>query len=343
MRPRRRPTALLLGATVGVVVAIVAVLAFTTAVDVSPAAPVQPAALAGPLPSPSGFFVDPGTPAARQQQQWAAEGRTDDARRIGEIAAQPVPDWLTQPTSQVGAEVTRYVGLARAAKQRPLFVPYFVPGRDCSSYSAGGAKDAADYRRWIREVAGALNGAAATVVLEPDAVPHEISGCGRVEGRAELLTDAVSVLKAAGPVTVYLDAGNPGFVTDTGALADALKRSGVAQADGFALNVANFYPTPEVVTYGRAVSAAVGGKPFVVDTSRNGNGRPDGNTVNGAPSFCNPPGRALGEVPTTTTGEASVDAYLWIKRVGESDGACRPGEPEAGQWWADYALALVPK
>lgn len=40
---------------------------------------------------------------------------------------------------------------------------------------------------------------------------------------------------------------------------------------------------------------------------------------------------------------ASVDAFLWIMRVGESDGACRPGEPAAGQWRADYALALVSK
>ena len=157
------------------------------------------------------------------------------------------------------------------------------------------------------------------------------------------MSDAVEVLKAAGPVTVYLDAGNPGFVSDTGVLADALKRSGVEKADGFALNVANFFPTADVVTYGRAISEALGGKHFVVDTSRNGNGRPDGDTIDGAPSFCNPPGRAIGAVPTTTTGEPSVDAFLWVKRVGESDGACRPGEPPAGQWWADYALALVPK
>lgn len=172
-------------------------------------------------------------------------------------------------------------------------------------------------------------------------MPHEVSGCGRVEGRAELLSDAVAVLKGAGPVAVYVDAGNPGFVPDTGALAEALTRSGVEKADGFSLNVANFYSTPDVLSYGRSVSAALGGKHFVVDTSRSGNGRPDGDTIKGAPAFCNPPGRAIGAVPTTKTGEASVDAYLWIKRVGESDGACRPGEPEAGQWWPEYALGLV--
>ncbi|MCW2722485.1 glycoside hydrolase family 6 protein [Pseudonocardia sp.] len=207
MRPRR-PTALLLGATVGVAVAIVAAPAFSGLADVSP--PMPPTALTGPLPSPSGFFVDPQSPAARQQRQWAAEGRTDDARRIAEIAAQPVPDWLTQPTRAVGADVRSYLGRAAAAKQRPLLVPYFVPGRDCGSYSSGGAADAADYRAWIREVGAALNGVAATVVLEPDAVPQEVSGCGGVDGWAELLAEAVAVLKAAGPVVVYVDAGNPG-------------------------------------------------------------------------------------------------------------------------------------
>jgi hypothetical protein len=76
MRPRR-PTALLLGATVGVAVAIAAVPAFSGLADVSP--PMPPTALTGPLPSPSGFFVDPQSAAARQRRQWAAEGRTDDS------------------------------------------------------------------------------------------------------------------------------------------------------------------------------------------------------------------------------------------------------------------------
>jgi len=40
------------------------------------------------------------------------------------------------------------------------------------------------------------------------------------------------------------------------------------------------------------------------------------------------------------TGQALVDAYLWIKTPGESDGTCNGG-PKAGQWWADYALGLA--
>ncbi|MCC3773203.1 glycoside hydrolase family 6 protein, partial [Streptomyces sp. UNOC14_S4] len=56
--------------------------------------------------------------------------------------------------------------------------------------------------------------------------------------------------------------------------------------------------------------------------------------------WCNPPGRALGTPPTTATGSPLIDAYLWIKRPGESDGTCR-GAPPAGHWWADYALRLA--
>ncbi|WP_442538328.1 glycoside hydrolase family 6 protein, partial [Streptomyces pseudogriseolus] len=56
--------------------------------------------------------------------------------------------------------------------------------------------------------------------------------------------------------------------------------------------------------------------------------------------WCNPPGRALGETPTTRTADPLVDAYLWIKRPGESDGECKGG-PKAGEWWEDYALDLA--
>ncbi|MFC9174490.1 glycoside hydrolase family 6 protein [Streptomyces sp. NPDC057107] len=57
-------------------------------------------------------------------------------------------------------------------------------------------------------------------------------------------------------------------------------------------------------------------------------------------TWCNPPGRALGEPPTTETGDEKVDAYLWIKRPGESDGDCKGG-PKAGAWWPEYALGLA--
>ncbi|CAM5532402.1 glycoside hydrolase family 6 protein [Streptomyces hirsutus] len=35
-----------------------------------------------------------------------------------------------------------------------------------------------------------------------------------------------------------------------------------------------------------------------------------------------------------------MDAYLWVKRPGESDGECKGG-PKAGEWWEDYAVKLA--
>jgi endoglucanase len=75
---------------------------------------------------------------------------------------------------------------------------------------------------------------------------------------------------------------------------------------------------------------------FVVDTSRNGKGPNDMSAYAAAPynqpsgviaslkagNWCNPPGAGLGVKPTAHTGVPLVDAYLWIKTVGESDGQC---------------------
>ncbi len=70
----------------------------------------------------------------------------------------------------------------------------------------------------------------------------------------------------------------------------------------------------------------------VVDTSRNGLGS------NG--EWRNPEGRAVGQLPTTKTKDPLVDALIWGKVPGESDGTCNGG-PNAGEFWLDQALSLV--
>jgi endoglucanase len=137
---------------------------------------------------------------------------------------------------------------------------------------------------------------------------------------------------AAGAL-VYIDAGHSAWLAATTA-AQRLRDAGVDRATGFALNTSNFQTTASSIAYGEAVSAGLDGKRFVIDTSRNGNGPTTDN------QWCNPPGRALGANPTASTGHALVDAFLWIKRPGESDGTCNGG-PQAGSWWADYALGLA--
>jgi endoglucanase len=58
------------------------------------------------------------------------------------------------------------------------------------------------------------------------------------------------------------------------------------------LNVSNFHTTEENIGYGTEISIKLGGAPFVIDTSRNGNGPPKGDAGDG-PSFCNPPGAGV--------------------------------------------------
>jgi endoglucanase len=217
-----------------------------------------------------------------------------------------------------------------------LFVAYDIPHRDCGQHSAGGAADADAYRQWIDRFADALGDGRALVILEPDAVAHIVDGCTPGEyhdERERLLSEAIVRLKRQPRTTVYLDAGNPSWIPDPEKLVGPLERAGVAHADGFSLNVANFQTDTVSKEYGVRLSGRLGGKHFVVDTSRNGNGPLEG-------VWCNPPGRALGTPPTTATGEPALDAYLWIKRPGESDGECGGG-PAAGRWWPEYALELT--
>ena len=104
--------------------------------------------------------------------------------------------------------------------------------------------------------------------------------------------------------------------------------------------------------------SATGTTHFVVDTSRNGRGP----WTTNAPypdkqDWCNPPDRGLGAKPAATplAGNVLVDAYLWVKVPGESDGSCNRGvagsttdparggivDPPAGQWFPQQALELA--
>ncbi len=97
---------------------------------------------------------------------------------------------------------------------------------------------------------------------------------------------------------------------------------------------------------------------FVIDTSRNGVGpwQPPSGAYPDPQDWCNPPDRALGIQPTADTGNDLLDAYLWIKIPGESDGECTRGlgpagetvdpewgliDPPAGAWFPEMALQLA--
>ena len=290
------------------------------------------------------LYVDPTSPAANQVRQWEDAGREADAEALRRIADQPKALWVTGDPAAVEQEVRARMQAAAEAETTPVLVAYNIPGRDCGSYSAGGAPDAATYRTWVTNLARGLGDDRAVVILEPDALSHAIAGCisaAQAQERYALLRETVTTLASSPATIVYLDAGNSSWITDTTMVATALRQAGGQEAAGFALNVANFNSTDATVAYGRALADAVGGARFVIDTSRNGRGPHPDPEVDGAPNWCNPPGRALGHPPTTQTGLPGVDAFLCLKPPGASDGCCRPGEPAAGQWWLDYALELA--
>jgi endoglucanase len=294
----------------------------------------------GPL---AGFklWINPYSPAAVQAQIWRRDGSKQDAALVSRIAAQPTFKWLTggsQPAQQVAAS---FVDRAQRAQAVAQLVLYNIPDRDCHGLSGGGAADAPAYLEWVRQVMAGIGDHRVIIILEPDAIDQAASGCLSADDAHErygMLANATKLIERDTQARVYLDAGSAGWLAPK-QIAQPMYLSGISQDAGFSLNVSNFYSTAQSIAYGRELSKLVGGKHFVIDTSRNGNGAPPGGP--GVNEWCNPPGRALGHPPTTNTGVAGVDAFLWVKYPGQSDGSCRAGEPPAGTWWPSYALSLV--
>jgi endoglucanase len=110
--------------------------------------------------------------------------------------------------------------------------------------------------------------------------------------------------------------------------------------------------------YASNLGTAVATTHFVIDTSRNRHG--PWTVVDPVPNtdpqtWCNPVDRGLGLTPTANTGVSHLDAYLWVKTPGQSDGQCTRwadaklgidpvrgvADPVAGVWFPQLALELV--
>jgi endoglucanase len=105
--------------------------------------------------------------------------------------------------------------------------------------------------------------------------------------------------------------------------------------------------------YAANMGTAVASTHFVVDTSRNGQGPNSMQSFAAAPfnqpsavisklasgNWCNPPGSGLGLRPTSATGVPLLDAYLWVKIPGESDGQC---DAAGGVRAWDYTAYTLP-
>jgi len=281
-------------------------------------------------------YADPASDVARAATRARTEGRPADAALLDKAASGGAARWLGPADGT--AAVRAYAAAATTAARTPVVVTYAIPNRDCGSYSAGGLTTAAAYRSWVDAVAAGLRGSRAVVVVEPDALLH-LDRCGDRDERLALLRYSVEAYRAVG-AEVYLDAASSnsfGWTADQlREMALRLRAAGVDRAAGFSVNVSNFQLSEHEVAYGTYLSALLGGKAFVVDTSRNGAGPLAG--PNGT-VWCNPEGRALGAAPGAT-GTGPHVANLWIKTVGRSDGTCNGG-PAAGTFWEAYTLGLA--
>jgi endoglucanase len=314
--PRRIALAALVGGGVAV--------ALTLALAGSP----SPAPAATPSPLPGARLLVPSDNPAEWWANRLRRSRPADARLLDRIASQPVALWPSEQHARIVArEAARQ---ARRSGTVPVLVAYDIPKLDCHN---AGAPTAARYRRYISDLAAGLGRQPAAIVLEPDALAAMdcLSPADRRQ-RTSLMSWAVNVFNARTRAAVYIDGGNPVW-KPASTMAGRLKAAGVRRARGFSVNVSNFVETDRSIRFAHAIASKVGGGArAVIDVGRNGNG--PGSTP------CNPGGRALGQPPTTRTGDPIVDALLWIKPPGQSDGTCNGG-PAGGVFWVDYALGLA--
>jgi endoglucanase len=298
-----------------------------TTTPTTPTNPTPPAAS-------SSLYVDPQSSAAVWARNNPSDGRSADI--ASRIANQPGAKWFGGWSGNIGTAVGNYVGAAAAANKIPVLVAYNIPARDCGQASAGGAGSLAAYQDWIRAFATALGNRQAIVVLEPDALPQlDCLDANGKAARVQLFQYAVTQFKnLATRTSLYLDIGNSSWLAPAEA-ATRLANAGIANAHGFSLNVSNYRTDAESNAYGVAVSNALQqqkgyGKPFIVDTSRNGNG-PNGT------QWCDPAGRKIGVPSRINAAGSQPEMTLWIKSPGEADGCAAA----AGAFSPDLAYKLI--
>jgi endoglucanase len=366
------------------------------------------------LPANTRFSIpQPPSGAVPQIESLLKQGQFKNALLIAVMETVPQAVWLTGDTpAEVSATVTSTLRQAAFEWAVPVLALYNIPGRDCGSYSAGGAENTAAYEAWIDAIAAAIGDRKVVIILEPDALADLPSDCGYdptqvnvpqlTADRYTQINYAVTTLEAGPQTLVYMDAGNSHWQA-VPIMAQRLVLAGIQQAQGFFTNVSNFNLNDYESTYDTWVSdcIAFGNDPeqggwrlgnysycasqyyspfgpvdpdniatwvytdewytanmgtavptthFVIDTSRNGQGPLDAGIYTNAPydqpasvvttltngSWCNPPARGLGTHPTANTGVSLLDAYLWVKTPGQSDGTCDAAGGARAWDYADY-------
>src|SRR5512139_1774353 len=212
------------------------------------------------------FYVPkPNHGAIEQIADLTSSGDKADARLIRKMIETPQAVWFTKGTPKTVLQDVRNT-VERAADKGtvPVLVAYNLPFRDCAQFSAGGATSVAEYKAWIDGFAAGIGNKQAVVILEPDGLgiipwynpfadrdtwvtnpnyewcqPAEADPETAAADRFAMLNYAVDKLKENPGTRVYLDGTHSGWL-GAGDSADRLILAGVANADGFFMNVSNF-------------------------------------------------------------------------------------------------------
>ncbi|GAB1315297.1 1,4-beta-D-glucan cellobiohydrolase cel6b [Madurella fahalii] len=263
-------------------------------------------------------------------------------------------------------------------KQIVGLVLYNLPDRDCSAGESAGELHSDEdgleiYKReFIKPYADKVAAAkdlTFAIVLEPDSLANLVTNTG-----IELCAKAAPVYREGiahaianlqhDHVHLYIDAAHGGWLgwdqnlpLAAKEFAEVVKLAGEGKKiRGFVTNVSNYNPFNAAVRENYtewsnswdeshyALSLAphleAEGLPahFIVDQGRVH--LPGAREEWG--EWCNVEPAGFGPAPTTKTNNTVVDAIVWVKPGGESDGECgMEGATRAGEWFDEYAQMLV--
>jgi len=316
-----------------------------------------------------------------------ASGKSAMATKAAAVAKVPSFTWLDTrakvPSVQTYLEDIKSSGATNVIAP---FVVYDLPDRDCAAAASNGElsidnNGTALYKEYIDDIRAILvqyPDIPVVLIIEPDSLANLVTNLGTAkcsEGEAtykELIPYAASQL-ALDNVVMYLDGGHSGWLGWSANIGPAAELFGQmytaagspSQLRGLATNVANYngwslstcpsYTEPNTncdeKRYINAIQPllASNGWPnahFIVDQGRSGL-QPTGQIQQG--DWCNSIGVGFGIRPDTTPDDPLLDAFVWVKPGGESDGtsntsstrydfhcgqsdALQPA-PEAGTWF----------
>ncbi|OUM63030.1 glycoside hydrolase family 6 protein [Piromyces sp. E2] len=266
--------------------------------------------------------------------------------------------------------------LSQAADQTTVYILYWIPTRDCNSIaSQGGAQSMDEYKDYVNRI---LKGFESypdnkiALVIEPDTLGNMITAqsndlCKNVHNlHKQAISYAVNTLASLDNVQAYIDAAHGRWLgPHVDKVADVIKEildmAPEGKIRGLSTNVSNYQSTKDEYAYHEKLHAAlekvgIHDMKFIVDTSRNGVDVAESIAKTG--TWCNVKGTGFGERPRGNPDPVNMpllDAYLWLKPGGDSDGSSTGdhadpvcshedsllGAGNAGDWFHEYFVQLV--